>query len=200
MKKTLFTVILIFFIVAASFGADFKLGAGGGANFQGTYGMGWKWNPEDNMAALNNNQFGLFLFFDATYAEVDFLFNYGIYTWTGAYEANKKYSGNEFTVEISLMGKYPFYLERFTLFPLLGISGKFYLGGKSEFYDDDLEKMDTGGLGFLGGIGADFTLTKRLYLRSEVLYGIKLPWYAHDQLETRVGHGTRIKVGVGYSF
>jgi hypothetical protein len=201
MKKLLLAVILTFLVVAVSFGADFKLSAGGGVQFQGTYDMGWKWYPESIMADLDNNQFGLFLFFDATYAELDLSFNYGAYTWGGEFD-DKKYSGNEFTMEISLMGKYPFYLEKFTLFPLLGIGGKIaYLGGESEFYGSHTIKvMDTGGLIFLAGVGADFPLTERLYLRGEVLYCIKLQYYAQDQHETRPGHGPTIKLGIGYSF
>ena len=208
MKKTLFTVILIFFIAAASFGGDIKLSAGGGINFQGVYGMGYRYpSLHEEGGTINNNQFGLFLFFDATYAEVDFAFNYGVYTWD-YYAGYYDYSGTEqeFTGEISLMGKYPFYLEQFTLFPLLGISGKWYFWGSHGAHEAGVNTtasaINTGSLGFLAGVGGDFNLTEHLYLRGELLYVIKLRWINDEkQFDTeRPGNGVKLKLGVGYSF
>jgi len=198
MKKIIFSGILTFVIAAASFGADFKLGFGGGFNYQGTYDMRYLKTRDSVWGTVNNNQVGGFLFIDATYAELNISFNYGTYT-LGFEKYEQTYSGDEATMELSLLGKYPFSLGRFTLSPLLGLSGKFYLGGEVEFDNREIiERMDTGGLGFLGGIGADFKLTERLYLRLEALYGVTLWWYSEDAAATP-GHGPKIKFGAGYS-
>jgi len=90
-----------------------------------------------------------------------------------------------------LLGKYPFYFDRFSLFPLLGISYQTPFKG--------------GGLGIMTGIGTNFNLTERLYLRGEILYGIRLievgtrEFIASDH-EAKPGHVPRIIFGIGYSF
>jgi hypothetical protein len=56
--------------------------------------------------------------------------------------------------------KYPIELEKVTLFPLLGIN----------IYNEDQKRDFLGIFGVLG-IGADFMLTKYLFIRSSIFYG-----------------------------
>jgi len=200
MKKIICAGVLTFVIAVSSFGADLQLGFGGGFNYQGTYDMKYQKTQKSAWGIVNDNQFSVFVFFDATYAEADVSFSYGAYT-LGFEGFDKTYSGDEFNVELSLLGKYPFPLgdSKFKLFPLIGLSGKFYLGGKVDLSSEEIERMDTGGLGFLGGIGADFDLTDRLYLRLEAMYGVRLWWYSDEDYAQTPGHGPRLKLGVGYS-
>lgn len=189
MKRVFVLFVLSFVIVTASFGTDLELGFGGGINYQGTFNMKWKESVEHEWGTINNNGFGAFLFFDATYAEFSLFFNFSRHTWSFDEDQANDYSGTEnaFTFEMELLGKYPFYFDSFVLFPLLGISYETPFWG--------------GGMGIMAGIGADFNLTERLYLRGEILYGIRLIQVGIGKLyDSRPGHIPRIKLGIGYSF
>ena len=182
MKRMVLTAALILFVAAGLFATDLQLGLGGGINYQGMFGMRQKTSLGTQMD-VTSNDFGLYIFFDATYVQLDVIYFYGFteydYINTSVTEDVK---GSTF--EMALLGKYPFALEKFTIFPLLGIGYQF--------------KYSYGGLGFFGGIGADFPLTDRLYLRSELLYGIRLG-SGSTWKTTKIGHTPRVKIGIGFN-
>jgi opacity protein-like surface antigen len=165
---------------------------------------------------------GVYAFFDATYAEfsVDALFT-GSTTErrTRHMDTGKRTETiNEDAVllKFALLGKYPFALGPFSLFPLLGID-----------YTLDFGSIDNSKLGFAAGCGFDvplsvFNKTKpildKLYLRVEALYGLQLKsteqldaetaWtdqdsitgYSNLKADAGVTHGPQLKVAVGYKF
>jgi len=187
MKKMVLSLFFIFIVAVASFGTDFNFGIGGGIHYQGIYGMEFKYKDSPTVATLTNHDIGIFIFLDATYAELDILFDYGFYTFD--YNNQSPQDGSDSALEISLLGKYPFSFENFTLFPLLGISYQFWN------FEEEL-----GVLGILGGIGTDFSFSERLYIRGELLYGINL-WNApQEYANVPIGHGPRVKVAIGYTF
>jgi hypothetical protein len=56
-------------------------------------------------------------------------------------------------------------------------------------------------------VGGDFNLSDKLYVRGELLYGIRLKNKFEKDIEetaglfeTKMGHGPTVKIGVGYRF
>jgi opacity protein-like surface antigen len=169
---------------------------------------------------------GVYGFFDATYAELNaaFIINRANQTLDSPDElvdpANKEQRFTFYQLNLSLLLKYPFSLgERWSLFPLLGIDGQIGLGD----FDSELKKgfQKTKGFGYevpnLGefwnslwvklGIGADFRLSKNLFIRGEALYGLKLNSVYESQMAGYwaeqaggIANGPNIKIGLGYRF
>jgi hypothetical protein len=180
MKKCISVLVLAALVATGAF-AQIALSAGGGGYFD--LGIPLEDGVDDNLLT-----FGAFGFFDATYAEVDVAFGYGIQ--------------DKFTnlgLEFSLLGKYPFAVGPVTLFPLLGIKYNLCL---SASYDGD--SIDDAGdyynhLGFQAGVGVDYPLSGALFLRGELLFNLDLqPKEGGD--DTFASLGPRLKIGVGYSF
>ncbi|GHV84923.1 hypothetical protein AGMMS50230_05310 [Spirochaetia bacterium] len=216
MKKALIVVLFAAMIASAAFAAPpaLKMSAGGGVLFAGDLGGGMKIGSTD---AYKTPWFGpgAFAFFDATYAEVgvDFIYGFGTMSPTGGSDEKYKIMNLGF----SLLGKYPFTFGKITAFPLLGIEYRFAVSAK----DKNGDNFDKGGNGpkaadfsalwiQIGG-GVDYPITKQLYVRGELLYGIRLQNKAEkdsvdeakrdgDDAKRRWGHGPTIKIGVGYKF
>jgi hypothetical protein len=119
-------------------------------------------------------------------------------------------------MDIGLFGKYPFHLGgKFTVFPLLGIDYRVVLSAEDKATkmqpqnadgDDDPGRLSA--LWFKLGGGLDFAITEALYLRGEILYGIRLrngdeKEYS-DTLGSdatyRLGNGFTIKAALAYRF
>jgi hypothetical protein len=149
---------------------------------------------------MDRFDYGGFVFLDATYAELAVsLFNgLGGYRETMDYNSESlsddKGTGYETMLGISLLGKYPFVLnEKWSLFPLLGAEflialaerrqpdgGKVYDRTKGELaadMDKDGEPYPLSAWNSLLvkiGAGADYTLTRFLFLRGEFFYSLRL--------------------------
>jgi opacity protein-like surface antigen len=115
--------------------------------------------------------------------------------------------------------KLPFTLSgRFTLYPLAGADYELFLAA---FKDDDRDakfptsasKQDAGPLealsafAFKAGVGMDTYFTNHLFLRTELLYGIRLPnkfeQYQDDlysDVDSKLFHGGDFKIAIGYRF
>ena len=76
-------------------------------------------------------------------------------------------------LSLSLLGKYPFALGQFSLFPLAGIEYDLIL-----YYHDengaDLDKTGLNQFWFKFGVGADIPIVKGLSIRPLALFGFKL--------------------------
>ena len=140
--------------------------------------------------------------------------------------------GWESVLGFSILGRFPFRLgERFSVFPLLGMDYQITLSqrrvnaaGRVYDRDDGIWEVDKDGNAFrlsdwnsfhvrLGG-GAEFDLGERLFLRGDLLYGIRLMTnYERKNLELmkamsgdnspRLGglsSGPSLRLGVGYRF
>ncbi|GHU12238.1 hypothetical protein FACS1894161_0020 [Spirochaetia bacterium] len=179
---------------------------------------------------------GAYGFFDATFAEVfaDISFGSLNYTVNGTYGSqsfkDKEAKGSAVILTIGLLGKFPFQLTpKFSLFPLLGAEYQIYLSSDPKMYGynqigEDVErtmrypdgaiisKGDFNATWFRAGGGMDFSITGALYIRAELLYGLRLvskvetdysaqwkKWYG-GKSETSLGHGGQVKIAVGYRF
>ncbi|MDR0451721.1 MAG: hypothetical protein LBH15_01600, partial [Treponema sp.] len=153
-----------------------------------------------SVQSMDRFDYGGFVFLDATYAELAVsLFNgLGGYRETMDYNSESlsddKGTGYETMLGISLLGKYPFVLnEKWSLFPLLGAEflialaerrqpdgGKVYDRTKGELaadMDKDGEPYPLSAWNSLLvkiGAGADYTLTRFLFLRGEFFYSLRL--------------------------
>jgi hypothetical protein len=221
MKK----LMLLWALAAAAAGGafalpEFKLSAGIGGYFVSDFGGGAEASMSGQTGSVKTPYAGGggFAFFDATYAEVSLGFFGGSgklkYEMGGqSNEADMSFMG----IDIGLLGKYPFALnEKFSLFPLLGITYRLALSAKDEDgnqyknSDGDEAPGDFSAFWFKLGGGLDFSFTDHVYLRGEALYGLRLANKFEKDLvdsipssanpKTLLGHGLEVKIAVGYRF
>jgi opacity protein-like surface antigen len=185
----------------SAFGADFSLSAGGGALAGGLF---TRYSIEAKGAVdmtstqkIDQFNYGGFLFFDATWAELSLGIQGGSNAWQEDREVigvttSTKGAGTETMLSLSLLGKYPVTLnERFTLFPLAGLEYQIALRERRDpetgaSYDrtDRARETDSDGNAYALsawnslfvdiGAGLDFALDSSLFLRAELAYGFRL--------------------------
>ncbi|MDR1863439.1 MAG: hypothetical protein LBQ67_05905 [Treponema sp.] len=171
---------------------------------------------------------GGYLFFDATYVELllGFFGGSGKFKYTheqtGQATQSAEYDVSLASINIGLLGKYPFALtSKLTLFPLLGIDYQITVSAKLDSSEgDDPAPGDFSALWFKAGGGVDYTITSNLYVRLEALYGIWLENKAEKDGKNELrqstnlpvtpdydvtarnlfGHGLTVKLAVGYRF
>jgi hypothetical protein len=232
MKKRLCVVILVLALGNMAWGTDFSMSAGAGVLVGGHF-TRYNLGAEGKIDAMESGQMvtvpveifskqdidqfniGGLLFFDATWAEFSLAIQSGSYHYsqimyaknngavvTGA-EDPETGSGWETMLGLSLLGKYPFELNKlFAVFPLAGIDYQIALRELRQpdglrLYDrtdENREPTDSNNKPYtisawnslfvvLGG-GFDCNFYAPFYLRTELLYSIRLqtPWEA-DSLE-----------------
>jgi hypothetical protein len=208
MKKKSLLLVLALAVLAAG-----GLSAQGIALSAGAYGDFFVLGKTIDFDGTKDNSVtaggGFGLFFDATYAEIGFGLDFGKNTDNG--------EDFEMTfMTISLLGKYPIVLsDKITLFPLLGFDWKIFLAGKmgpfeierADVKDMGGEETDNDAFSIDVGLGADFSLTEKLYLRADALLGFTLPTKSESELISDSDGkvkiftlGPTIKVGLGYKF
>jgi len=138
------------------------------------------WVGDDQF--YNNSGFGIGGYFDVTYLEIGLDFIFGSFkpgktTYTGSYELKSTHFG------FSLPGKYPVAPGRMTAYPLPGIDYQIFVSGEAigggsgngEIDRDSLVDEDWYDIFSIPvGVGMDYNLNERLYLRDEVLMNFKL--------------------------
>jgi opacity protein-like surface antigen len=206
MKKHIGTIVLVFMMTAAASAGEFSLSAGAGG-IAGGFFTRYTLTAEGIVqggpiridAGQETNQFnyGFLAFFDATYGEFNVFYQRGINTYRDtadflASSGGLSGKGWESVLGVSLVGKYPFYLNKqFTIFPLLGAEYQICLVQKRAqpdgyVYDrtEGIRETDKDGNAFLlkdwnsmwinlGG-GVDWTLTGNFFIRGELLYSLRL--------------------------
>jgi hypothetical protein len=198
----------------------FPMSAGGRIFYNGMFRtLDTKVGQGSESVSSDINGFGIGGFFDATYVEIgmDFIFSsykytysrHGYYTESGEVEQKLTHFG------FSIIGKYPFVLEKLTVFPLLGIDYQIFISGSKNngdtlsrddlgYYDDEYDVFSVA----VGG-GLDYTLVGKLYLRGELLFNFKVldskseSMARYDSKENSEAFslftwGPRVSVGVGY--
>jgi opacity protein-like surface antigen len=198
-----------------------SLGAGGALNANFSTWFVDKDAPGD-LYRYNSSSLGTapYLFLDLKYVELNIGLGIGK---TGDFQsANPLDSNPNFPADtLSLRGgvylKLPFALSnRFTLYPLAGAEYELFLAA---FKDDDrdakfpasVSKQDTSPLEALSavsfklGAGLDTFLTDHLFLRTELLYGLRLPnkfeQYQDDiytGVDSKLFHGGDFKLAICY--
>ena len=222
-KKVVVLAVLAAVIAGGAFAqSGLKLSAGVGGYFTSDFGGGIEASVSGQTVAYKTPYFGGggFVFFDATYAEVNLGFFGG--SGTSKQEGGPDTPDSDFSImglDIGLLGKYPLAMsDKLTLFPLLGIAYRVMLSVKDE---NGNQYKNRGGqeapgefsaLWFRLGGGLDYSLTDTLFLRGEALYGLRLSNKVEDDMknsasntpgvsaDTRLGHGLEVKIAVGYKF
>ena len=142
MKNYIFSTIMMIITASGAFAANFSLSAGAGGLLGYTftrYNLTCEGNlPGGDRSSILSRQsmdrfnYGGFIFFDATYAEISVMFQGGYSSWAESVDitphghSTERFAygeglGSEMSVGFSLAGKYPFAIsEKITLFPLLG--------------------------------------------------------------------------------
>jgi hypothetical protein len=156
--------------------------------------------PVKSVQRMDRFDYGGFIFLDGTYAELSLSLQNGL----GGYQETTDYNSSGLTDDngrgyetffgISLAGKYPFVLnEKWTVFPAAGVEylialierrqpegDKVYDRPKGELAADTDKNGDSYPLAAWNsllikiGAGADYTLTRLLFLRGELLYSFRL--------------------------
>jgi hypothetical protein len=192
-----------------------KLSVGAGGYFTSDFGGGVETSGFGQTMTLKTPYAGGggFAFFDATYAELSLGIFGGDGKWKrelGRYssETDMSYTG----LDIGLLGKYPFEIsEKFSVFPLLGITYRAMLSQKDSNGNKSKDPEDFSALWFRLGGGGDFYFTDHVYLRGGLLYGFRVKnTFEKDQVDSwsspivdakaRLGHGLELKIAVGYQF
>jgi hypothetical protein len=142
---------------------------------------------------------GINAFFDAKYAELNLSLLFG----------NTKIEDVDDAIAttdlfLGIVGKYPFSLGPIVLFPFVGIDYWINLAASQDGYEPDAdERADRfNALSLLFGIGVDYDITKALYLRGELGYGIIFNSKDDNDADydSNVKGKVPIKIAVGYRF
>jgi hypothetical protein len=224
--KKLFLITALFAFTLTAFG-QIQLSAGGGASFMFGTPMSIKVEMSDEWVkqTMNANTLTIKAFVDAKYVEA----NFGLAMLVGGLKQSTTYSDglgmpdtsvtNDYTgtwLVIGALGKYPFAVSGIEIFPLAGFEYEINLTMKDEDGSDLKASMSDDYKNFLNqfwlkvGIGADITLAKSLYIRPEVLFGLKfISKLEQDMIDSAEDSGlnasafdSRIDIGVavGYKF
>jgi hypothetical protein len=221
MKISVFVLVAMTLLIAApAFAGDFA--AGGGVLFGGESGGGIEASGGGAKATIKFPYGGA-----GAFAFVDIKFLEASVGYFGGSGDAKVFITGQGTVtgdidmasfNFSALGKYPFTInERIRVFPMAGID--YQLVTKMETENEPYtgvdantegEETDFSALWFRFGVGGDFFITRNIFVRADMLYGIRLANKVENDLEDalsaapsvekQLGHGFWGKVGVGYKF
>lgn len=206
-KKGLLVLALAVIVAGAGF-ADIALSAGGGAVYSGDFTAGITLDAGVASAEIEmpSHGFGAYGFFDATYVEVSASLLWGTLSIGGS----SGFDLDTTTLSLGLLGKYPIHLGKIVLFPAAGIVYNYVLSAAYESTSfSDASDLSTFGLRL--GVGLDFGITEKLFIRGTVLLGLNLPSKFENDwadslkgpgytVEQNFGFGPDIKIAVGYKF
>jgi hypothetical protein len=189
----------------------FRVSIGGGGFVGGNFST-WSVDKDEpgSLYRYNASHLGIgpFIFVDLKYLELSIGLPLGWVNADDTMSADPNFPAQTLGLRGSAYLKYPFTVSpMFTLFPLLGADYDLcFLARKDD--DRDAKAMDAlNTLWFKAGIGLDTHFTDHLFLRTELLYGIRLPNKMEEYLkDTRqdvnwmLGHGGDFKIAIGYRF
>jgi len=210
MKKTIAVLVLLVILAA---GVSAQIGMGGGLLVDLSANNGIKFNSDYAKSMIIT--YGAFVFFDLKYIEPAVGFRYGTFiAEDGISSVEPLDTGNGVQFDLSLVAKLPLKLGFLTFYPLLGANynivvsykyegGVSFTGPNGESPAEMLSQ-----LGFMAGLGLDIALGKKLFLKTEAIFGLRLPakfWQNQikdtmDDLKASFGIGPVIRVGLGYKF
>ena len=162
---------------------------------------------------------GAFVFLDLKYAAI----NVGVYNGSGKtkWSWNKKYYYNDYVtnklihteddnsvgnfstamLNFGILAKYPFSLNRVTLFPALGVDYQLWLTHRENKKQVPGDLSANNAVWLKAGGGMDYHITSSLFIRTELLWGLKLP--SKNELSdsfTWFTHSPAAHIGIGYTF
>jgi hypothetical protein len=166
---------------------------------------------------VNTFDIGAFGFLDATYVEA------ALSGYLGSQKTNIDTPVSKVRLNVGILGKYPFQVDKMKLFPLLGIDYAILMSSKTDGEKATGDLSRNNALWIKAGGGFDYPLSQHVFLRGEILWGIKLKSKAEKENDkvfrsvwdnetqaygegVEVGtvsfftHGPTIKIGIGYAF
>jgi hypothetical protein len=193
MKKTAMIILFLNFALSA-FALELSAGFGGQLSMlASTLSMQYDGRSiwEDAGSAAG---FGIFGFFDMTYAEFDMDLRYN--------SGCGYYYDKAMILSPAIYGKYPFQFDSFSIFPLLGIEYQIHLRTTPKDYE--LNKMNAFWLKL--GAGGSYLFNDKAYLYASFRYGIKRNSKYEEEVTGRFSdvkaryftHGPDIKFALGY--
>lgn len=214
MTKKFILVFILITLFAVKVSAEFKISIGYGILAGGDLrGNGAEVTVKEAGSSLKHERaiynFGTYGFFDAYYVEASLGFMYSIVSYP-FYFYNHNYHSNPLFVNFhfQLLGKFPFVINnRLIIFPAVGVDYQWFLNGYRDSIYDHLSHFN-----IKMGIGLDFFPRKSLFLRTTLLYGLRLDNKFTDELTkeldrfaggtvTRLmGHGLQGRFAVGHRF
>jgi len=230
MKKLISFLMIIGFCAATTFAqgsppsqdSSFRVSIGGGGFVSGNFSS---WVVDESIPGdlnrYNETQLsvGPYVFFDLKYLEISIGLSLGQLNADKTMSDNPNFPAQTLGLRGSAFLKIPFSVSpMFSLFPLLGAEYDFYLHAhKSDGRDakfpisdgnqnaDVRDALST--VWFKTGIGLDAFFNDNLFLRNQLLYGIRLPnnmeKYLKDtrnDVEWMLEHGGDFRIAIGYRF
>ncbi|MDR0785954.1 MAG: hypothetical protein LBE74_08785 [Treponema sp.] len=181
---------------------------------------GISWRPADALKyteTLNEKEFdiGAYFFFDLMYAEINMsIFHASInnnniskneYVLNGnvvySNDSNTGWEGARALLNIGILGKYPFMINRFTIFPTLGIEYQLWITGNNNNSITSGDISGNNSLWIRAGGGFDYEINRSLFLRSMIHWSFKT--YNKNEASDKFDyftHGPSIQIGIGYKF
>jgi|GEM_PF-1212869 len=191
-----------------------SIGAGG--VFTSGFGGGVTWG-DGSAVAMPYTGGGAYLFFDAFYGKAVLGWSTGGGRWKSAAASSSEPPDMERTfVSIGAYAKYPhLYIGPVQAFPLVGFEYEISVSGKiisedgyEEIFDGRDGRTESSGLSALWirfGVGSDADISERLFLRGELLYGVRTANEHEKALKeqfrgdnTQLGHGLMVRVAAGF--
>ena len=213
-KRTLLALLLTVF-VAGGLAAQSLWSMGAGLLFDGG-GIGsvvretWRWQHEtgdqvhqvriQREESARHFGFGGWAFVDSTFVELSF----GVLRGFSSLDIDGNHSRGSFTsLDITLLGKLPFYLGRLDVFPLLGIGYSLMLAASladegTAIFDRQF-RFNTIRIKF--GLGGDLDLRRDVFIRASILGSYRYPHFArydyyHERISGRFGVTMRVAIGL----
>jgi hypothetical protein len=193
MKKT-GIMLLVLFTGLSAFSLDMSAGVGGRfSTLSSSLNMSQQGNSiKENVGSVKG--FGLFGFFDITYAEADINFLYNL--------SDDYYYHDAEVLGLGLYGKYPFYFNKITLFPLVGLEYQIHIKVSPEYYDKD--EMNSFWVKMGGGV--NYSVTDVVYINFSFRYGYKFNSVSENRTALHYRyvnawyftHGSDIRIALGY--
>jgi len=212
MKKVLCILAVLALSIGIVSAQEFKLSAGGGLGLESqNIGSKYSISAEETEFITSSTFLSFGVFFDATYAllTVEYAAQLGksraksIATKPNSITVETDSELNLGYLDIGLVGKYPFTLSKeINIFPLLGFEYDINVAMKDKNNLSAERKADLDEFYLLLGVGADFYLSKNLYLRPIVDFGINLTAAPKTTAANTTYWGNKVDVGVylGYVF
>lgn len=217
-RKYFLVLVFAVFVTSGTFAIDKSAGLGG--NFAANFDS-YKYEGNDTRLQRTIGG-GFFAFFDITFVEVNVGMLFGRIKQEYAYGEWSDEAVNVSYLTLSLYGKYPFYFDGFSLFPMLGIqydlglSSEIYLGSdangtftgkyaRKKLFWDSSERFDYMNRFWIKlGVGADFKFGYVSHLRPSILYGINLgtnydrKFKENASFVSSYHHGLDIRLAIGF--
>ena len=210
MKKFILVLVLVAMVGAGAFALDISVG--GGAMLDYSFNNGLKYDPIDYYIGTRHMSIAALAFFDFTYLEVDISIGYGSLSWKEELLSySDTWSDGDGMIElgISLLLKYPIVMNRMVFFPFAGINYNAVLSWWDDYADSYDNNSDLNQFGILVGIGFDNYINDNLYFRVEAGVNFRFASKLQDDLnkylsggdlDTTIGIGPRVKLGIGTYF